>query len=341
MVSLVGATYESTDWGTWRNAVISLGLPTLCVTVTWALVRQANLKRRHSRTPDWKIIGEFTIFIWLYAVVFNLMSLWLFADITPQDNRVWSEIDPMIRILSIALAPSLWWFPIWTLISWWRLRRAAKRVGATEMHSEYQSRLSWFDRVKAAVSRDRPSNRFPWRLTGIVAAVLAGLAVLWCADQWVRSNELRALVEEMGSSHRSIERAEGNWTGSFQSAEDAGGTESDYGDAAASVKRSAQNLNVDLTLNLESLQSLVLLPWHGDNRALRDRYADYLNTNLKWTSDMGNSSSFETLIAAVNASSTPLNTTQRLLVEQAQSMPLPLFAQDLTNVIDEVTRFSP
>ena len=114
MVSLVGATYESTDWGTWRNAVISLGLSTLCVTVTWALVRQANLKRRHSRTPDWKIIGEFTIFIWLYAVGVNLMSLWVFADFTPQDNRVFSAISPMIKLLSVAVAPALWWFPIWT-----------------------------------------------------------------------------------------------------------------------------------------------------------------------------------------------------------------------------------
>jgi hypothetical protein len=337
-VSLVGATYVSTDWGTWRNAIISIGLLTLLVTVTWSCVRSTNLRCRYSPSSDWKIIGQFAIWIWLLALGVNLFSRWVFDDIPREDDLVWSAISPMVQILSIAIAPALWWFPIWTLASWWRARRTGKRKGARSIHPDEQHQDSWFSRAQVNLKRSRASRGRLWRLAGVTAATLACLAFFWFGDQWIRSNELRALIEEIGSSRSQVQVADDYWSDLYDRATQAGGFQSDYDSAAKDVSSSAQNLNFDLALNRERVDSLVLLPWHGDNRALRDRYSSYLDALLTRTNDMGNSSTAESLSTAIGKSSTPLSTAWRMVVQQAQFMPLPIFAKDMTNQIDSATR---
>ena len=337
-VSLLGATYESTGLNTWRNAVISIGLPTLCVTVTWSCVRSANLRRRYSTTSGWKIIGEFAFWIWLLAVGVNLFNRWVFADLPRDDDQIWSAISPMVQILSIAIAPALWWFPIWTLASWWRERRTGKRKDARSIHPDDEHQDSWFSRAQVNLKRSRASRGRLWRFAWVTAATLACLAFFWFGDQWIRSNELRALIEEIGSSRSQVQVADNYWSNLYDRATQAGGFQSDYDSAAKDVSSSAQNLNFDLALNRERVDSLVLLPWHGDNRALRDRYSNYLDTLLTRTNDMGNSSSAESLSTAMKKSSTPLSTAWRLVEQQAQFMPLPIFAKDMTNQIDSATR---
>jgi hypothetical protein len=164
------------------------------------------------------------------------------------------------------------------------------------------------------------------------------LAFFWFGDQWIRSNELRALIEEIGSSRSQVQVADDYWSDLYDRATQAGGFQSDYDSAAKDVSSSAQNLNFDLALNRERVDSLVLLPWHGDNRALRDRYSSYLDALLTRTNDMGNSSTAESLSTAIGKSSTPLSTAWRMVVQQAQFMPLPIFAKDMTNQIDSATR---
>jgi hypothetical protein len=339
----LGANFDSLGKGTWRNAIVIIAMTGLPIAITWLCVRLTRTEARTSSEKRWVVIGFATIGVWFAGIFLTALRLTLFERTFMLDNLVWQALAPTANVLTVALIPALVWFPIWTIVAYIRFKTSHRKASNPATTNSKTDGPPTPKPSRSAVSDSESSSGLSGFGTGksrllvaIVCSILA-IAALWVADQWVRSNELRAIVEEMKASNLEIGKADDYWTSTLERARQAGGSGSDYEEAASTIKRSAQWLNFDLTVNRENLGSLLMLPWHGDNRALRDRYADYLDTTLGWTSDLGNSSSAESLFAAHDASATALKTTRRLLVEQVQFMPLPLFAKDLTTEIDTAT----